>query len=230
MGAPNQTKTTINNNNKKISFQRNNFCKRMSSEAAFNTFYKDLKATEKADSVLTPKQQIDRLLRPGSTYRNLNPYEVLQIDPELPFDEVKKKYRRLSILVHPDKNPDNRERAQAAFDALSKAHSLLEDEKTRKKCYELVEEARGRTGMNMEEKRRIKRKEAIAKGLPPTGDNIKIPEDDPVSYKHAVAVLTMKLFADLESRRKEKRRERIYQELGGVPTRSSQFLAKLHRK
>merc|ERR1711953_792616 len=105
----NQTKTTMGNNNKKISFQRNNFCKRMSSEAAFNTFYKDLKATEKADSVLTPKQQIDRLLRPGSTYRNLNPYEVLQIDPELPFDEVKKKYRRLSILVHPDKNPDNRE-------------------------------------------------------------------------------------------------------------------------
>ena len=78
------------------------------------------------------------------------------------------------IKVHPDKNPDNRERAQAAFDALSKAHSLLEDEKTRKKCYELVEEARGRTGMNMEEKRRIKRKEAIAKGLPPTGDNIKV--------------------------------------------------------
>ena len=35
----------------------------------FDTFYKDLKATEKKDSVLTPKQQIDRLLRPGSTYR-----------------------------------------------------------------------------------------------------------------------------------------------------------------
>ena len=68
-------------------------------EDNFDEFYKDLKETEKADSKLTPKQQIDRLLRPGSTYRNLNPYEVLQIDPELPFEEVKKKYRRLSILV-----------------------------------------------------------------------------------------------------------------------------------
>jgi curved DNA-binding protein CbpA len=29
---------------------------------------------------------------------------VLQIDPDLPFEEVKKKFRRLSILVHPDKN------------------------------------------------------------------------------------------------------------------------------
>ena len=32
---------------------------------------------------------------------------------------------------------------------------------------------------------------------------MQIPEDDPVSYKHAVAVLTMKLFADLERRRRE---------------------------
>lgn len=169
----------------------------------FDEFYKDLKETEKKDSTLTPKQQIDRLLRPGSTYRNLNPYEVLQIDPELPLDEVKKKYRRLSILVHPDKNPDDRERAQAAFDALRKANSLLEDDKTRRKCYEIVEEARGRTGMNMEEKRKKKRKEAIAKGIPPTGNNIKIEEDDPIAYKHAVAILTMKLFADLERKRRE---------------------------
>ena len=76
--------------------------------------------------------------------------------------------------MHPDKNPDDRDRAQAAFDALRKAHTLLEDEKTRRKCYEIVEEARGRTGMNMEEKRKKKRKEAIAKGLPPTGNNIKV--------------------------------------------------------
>lgn len=169
----------------------------------FDEFYKDLKETEKADSKLTPKQQIDRLLRPGCTYRNLNPYEVLQIDPELPFEDVKKKYRRLSILVHPDKNPDDRERAQVAFDAVSKGHSMLEDEKTRKRCYEVVEEARGRTGMNMEEKRRKKRKEAIANGLPPTGVNIKIEEDDPIAFKHAVAILTMKLFADLERKRRE---------------------------
>ena len=40
----------------------------------------------------------------GSTYRNLNPYEVLQVDPDATLDDVKKKYRRLSILVHPDKN------------------------------------------------------------------------------------------------------------------------------
>jgi len=47
--------------------------------------------------VLTPKQQIDRLLRPGSSYFNLNPFEVLQIDPSTAIDEIKKKYRRVSI-------------------------------------------------------------------------------------------------------------------------------------
>lgn len=94
---------------------------------------------------MTSKQQIDRLLRPGSTYLNLNPFEVLQIDPELPIDEVKKKYRRLSILVHPDKNQDDADRAQQAFEAVNKAWKILENEVTRKKCMEVIEEAKGRT-------------------------------------------------------------------------------------
>jgi hypothetical protein len=34
-------------------------------EGNFDDFYKDLKETEKRDAVLTPKQQIERLLRPG---------------------------------------------------------------------------------------------------------------------------------------------------------------------
>lgn len=38
-----------------------------------------MKEIEKRDSVLTGPQQIDRLTRPGSTYFNLNPYEVGKI-------------------------------------------------------------------------------------------------------------------------------------------------------
>jgi len=48
--------------------------------------------------VLTSKQQIDRLLRPGSSYFNLNPYEVLQIEHETPVEDIKKKYKRVSML------------------------------------------------------------------------------------------------------------------------------------
>jgi curved DNA-binding protein CbpA len=39
--------------------------------------------------------------------------------------EVSKAYRRLSILVHPDKNPGDD--ARQAFEALNEAHRLLKD-------------------------------------------------------------------------------------------------------
>lgn len=104
-----------------------------------------MKEIEKRDSVLTPEQQINRLLRPGSTYFNLNPFEVLQVEPETPIEEIKKKYRRLSILVHPDKNQNDAERAQQAFEILNRAWKTLESEETRKKCMDVVEEAKGRT-------------------------------------------------------------------------------------
>lgn len=60
-------------------------------------FVFQVKEIERRDSVLTPKQQIDRLLRPGSTYFNLNPFEVLQVDSDVPLDEVKKKYKRVKM-------------------------------------------------------------------------------------------------------------------------------------
>lgn len=50
--------------------------------------------------MLTSKQQIDRLLRPGASYFNLNPYEVLQLEHDTPLDEAKKKYKRVSIKCY----------------------------------------------------------------------------------------------------------------------------------
>ena len=46
---------------------------------------------------------------------------MLQIDPEASIEDAKKKFRRMSIMVHPDKNPDDKERAQVAFDAVKRA-------------------------------------------------------------------------------------------------------------
>lgn len=107
--------------------------------------YSQVKEIEKRDSVLTPIQQIDRLLRPGSTYFNLNPFEVLQIEPEATVEQIKKRYRQLSILVHPDKNQDNKDRAQKAFDIITRAWKILENEITRQKCLDVYDEAKGRT-------------------------------------------------------------------------------------
>ncbi|KAH9381533.1 hypothetical protein HPB48_005492 [Haemaphysalis longicornis] len=139
-------------------------------DSVLQSFFSEVKEIEKRDSVLTPKQQIDRLLRPGSTYFNLNPFEVLQISPEAPIEDVKKQYRRLSILVHPDKNPEDRERAQKAFDVINKAHKSLEDEEQRQRALEVIEEAKGRTDLMIEEKRKKQRK---------AGKGDKVDEDDP---------------------------------------------------
>ncbi|XP_034485203.1 dnaJ homolog subfamily C member 8 isoform X1 [Drosophila innubila] len=165
------------------------------SKESFEDFYTEVKEIEKRDSVLTPTQQIDRLLRPGSTYFNLNPFEVLQIDPDVEVADIKKRYRTLSILVHPDKNHDNQERAQMAFDIVARSWKILENDLTRKKCLEVYEEAKGRTDHMIAEKRKKLKKEG--RSFEP------IPEDDPVKYKHAIYVMVMKLFADMERRRQK---------------------------
>ncbi|KAK2162368.1 hypothetical protein LSH36_100g12063 [Paralvinella palmiformis] len=162
---------------------------------AFDEFYTEVKAIEERDSVLTSKQQIDRLLRPGSTYFNLNPFDVLQVDPETSLADIKQKYKRMSILVHPDKNMEDQDRAQKAFEAVNKAWKTLENEEGYKKCQEIVEEAVVRTEEMMKQKRKQLKKE---------GKPAEIPEDDISKYKHAVYVQTCKLFADLERMRQER--------------------------
>ncbi|XP_071870360.1 dnaJ homolog subfamily C member 8 [Bombus fervidus] len=166
-------------------------------EDEFNEFYSEVKEIEKRDSVLTPKQQIDRLLRPGSSYFNLNPFEVLQIDPSTSIDEIKKKYRRMSILVHPDKNQDDAERAQQAFEIVNKAWKTLENEETRAKCMDVIEEAKARTDHMIVEKKKKLKKEGKTESA-----NI-LEEETEEGYRHAVWVMTMKLFADMERRRRE---------------------------
>lgn len=145
--------------------------------------------------MLTSIQQIDRLLRPGSTYFNLNPFEVLQLENTTPIEEIKKKYKRLSILVHPDKNQDDQDRAQTAFEIVNRAWKILENDVTRKKCLDVYEEAKERTDLNLVEKRRKMKKEGR--------HDQRIPEDDPEKYKHSVYVMVMKLFADMERKRQQ---------------------------
>lgn len=70
---------------------------------------------------------------------------MLQIPHDTPVEQIKKKYRSLSILVHPDKNQNNKERAQQAFEVVNKAWKALEDEKSRGRCLEIYEEAKQRT-------------------------------------------------------------------------------------
>lgn len=160
----------------------------------FDKFYTEVKEIEKRDSVLTSKQQIDRLLRPGASYFNLNPYEVLQLDHDTPLDEAKKKYKRLSILVHPDKNQDDLERANNAFETVNRAWRTIDNDESRKKCLEIIQEAKDMTEFMVVEKRKKLKKE---------GKDSKVEEDDPAVMKRSIYVQTCKLFADLERKRKD---------------------------
>lgn len=130
---------------------------------------------------------------PGSTYFNLNPFDVLQLPFDATDDDIKKKYRRLSILVHPDKNLNHKELAQKAFDAVKKAHEALKG-KEREKCMGVVADARVRLDNKLKEKRKKQKKE---------GQSSAIPEDDEIIYTSELHKETCKLFADMAVVKKE---------------------------
>jgi len=154
-----------------------------------------LKEQEQKDSTLTPRQQIDRLLRPGSTYLNLNPYEVLRLDPDTcDVEAARKKFKRLSLLVHPDRNADDRDRANRAFDILKKSLAQLEDPDEVAKCKDCYVEAKARLNIIMGEKRRKLKRE---------GKEPKIEEDEPAGYQKALWAVVTKVFADREKKRKQ---------------------------
>lgn len=156
--------------------------------ADFEQFYNSLKYTERKDAVLTSKQQIDRLLRPGSTYLNLNPFEVLQIEPDTDLNDARKKYKKLSLLIHPDKNPDDRERAERAFDALKKALATLEDPDELSRCRDVYVEAKARLAIVISEKKRKLRKE---------GKSDRVEEDNPEGYSGALWASVTKVISSL---------------------------------
>uniref|UniRef100_A0A9I9D8U3 J domain-containing protein n=1 Tax=Cucumis melo TaxID=3656 RepID=A0A9I9D8U3_CUCME len=72
----------------------------------------------------------------------LNPFEYLKLPFDASPEEVKRQYRKLSLLVHPDKckHPQSKE----AFAALAKAQQLLLDEQERDYILSQVNAAKGK--------------------------------------------------------------------------------------
>ncbi|KAG7366671.1 chaperone protein DnaJ [Nitzschia inconspicua] len=62
-----------------------------------------------------------------------DPYEILEISPESSTAEIRKKYRQLALLHHPDRqsNDEDRERCHNIFARLSAAYEILSDEENR---------------------------------------------------------------------------------------------------
>ena len=62
---------------------------------------------------------------------NLNPYEVLKIDESASSDEIKKAYRKLCLINHPDRNNSSSESTKK-FQDITSAYELIGDESRRK--------------------------------------------------------------------------------------------------
>ena len=78
----------------------------------------------------TAQEQIERLLQPNYEWRNLNPFYVLKLPHTATEDDVARRYKALSLMLHPDKNIGE-PRAQQAFDEVKKARTILVNEPDR---------------------------------------------------------------------------------------------------
>lgn len=151
------------------------------------------KLIEMEPEKMTGAQHIDRLFRPGSKYFNMNPFEVLGMTHRATAEEVRGAYRKLSVKVHPDKNPGN-ERSQAAFEAVKAAAERLEDEERMAFCVRICTAAEDAVKNKVE---RAKKKAQKA------GEDDAVPEDDPDRFAIAVKVMISRMFAEFEQRKKQ---------------------------
>ena len=73
----------------------------------------------------TSKNQLERILQKHHRILNLNPYHVFAMEYQANDEDIKKRFHKLSSLLHPDKNPDPN--AREAFEFVTKAYSELKD-------------------------------------------------------------------------------------------------------
>jgi DnaJ homolog subfamily B member 6 len=56
-----------------------------------------------------------------------DPYKVLGVSKSASAEEIKRAYKKLSLKWHPDKNPDNKDEANAKFLEISEAYATLSE-------------------------------------------------------------------------------------------------------
>ena len=54
-------------------------------------------------------------------------YDILGVPKNATEEQIKKAYRKLALKWHPDKNPDNKAKAQEEFKKIGEAYSVLSD-------------------------------------------------------------------------------------------------------
>lgn len=139
-----------------------------------------------------------------------NAYDVLDLQPGVPEDDIKKVYRKKSLLIHPDKssNPN----AADAFDRLAAAYQALLDEKKRGRLDEAIADAR----MLLIRERKL------------TVDSEEVKDPD-VNFMKAWKEKVKYVLADMETRRQRQLKAQM-QEEGRQQRKEEEELAERKRK
>ena len=116
----------------------------------------------------------------------VNPYDILEVGAEASEEEIKKKFRMLSILVHPDKC--RHEKASDAFHLLEQAYKQLLDADKRRIFQRVMREAKER--VEYERKKENARRQTV--GLDP------LPEE---TFNIEVQNMCKQLFEEIEERK-----------------------------
>jgi len=86
---------------------------------------------------------VARLTDKHAQFKNLDPFRVLVLDTDATPDDIKNRYKKMSVLCHPDKNGGS-DQAKQAFEAVKDAYAKLSDEKKRDRTILVIEGARER--------------------------------------------------------------------------------------
>jgi translocation protein SEC63 len=78
-------------------------------------------------------ENIIRLSEMKGPIKSFDPYETLNVGESSTIPEIKRAYRKLSLVYHPDKNPDD-PLATAKFILITKAYNCLTDETMKEIC------------------------------------------------------------------------------------------------
>jgi len=143
----------------------------------------------------TAAEQIERLLPDNYQWHNLNPFHVLDISHTASAEDIARRYKALSLLLHPDKNR-NLPKAQDAYDQVLAAKAVLYDEDKAKHVRQLVEQGMQR-GQHEYEK---------SSSTDSSNNNKK-------SLSEYQRIAVQRLFAEIEhTRRQVEKRERAFQQ------------------
>eukprot|EP00596_Hydrurales_sp_CCMP1899_P003737 CAMPEP_0119042338 /NCGR_PEP_ID=MMETSP1177-20130426/14612_1 /TAXON_ID=2985 /ORGANISM="Ochromonas sp, Strain CCMP1899" /LENGTH=467 /DNA_ID=CAMNT_0007009051 /DNA_START=257 /DNA_END=1657 /DNA_ORIENTATION=- len=76
------------------------------------------------------KVQYERIMSTNYEWKNLNPFYVLQLGTDATEEDIKQRYRKMAVFLHPDKMRDV-ENARECFEQVKNAYQLLCDEKAK---------------------------------------------------------------------------------------------------